>query len=156
MRKTLTTLALALGLVATSANADQKTLSAMQDAGVQLTEAQASQLKAAKCNGSDCSELTKTVANLVAANADNDAAVSSILKAASGAHPQQATAFGEASMVAAPEAIALIAQIMQETSATAAGPGNQGENGRVRARIRANFNNNIPTPPGGGGSSSPS
>jgi hypothetical protein len=158
MRKNLTVLAIALGLIATSANADQKTLAAIQDAGIELTEAQASELKAAKCNGSDCSALTEKVAEIVAANSDNDNAVSAILKAASSAHPEQATQFGEAAIAAAPNAVATIAQVMQETAATAAGgpPGNQGENGRSIVRGVANPNNNIPSPPGGGGSSSPS
>ena len=151
MRKTLTTLALALGLATTAANADQKTLTAMQNAGIQLTEVQANELKAAKCDGADCSALTEKVADIVAANADNDAAVEAILKAASSAHPQQATAFGEAAIAKAPGAIAVIAQVMQDTAATAAGPAQGGATGATTGRT-----NNIPTPPGGGGSSSPS
>jgi len=157
MRKNLSILAMALGLIATSSYADQKTLAAIQDAGIELTEAQASELKAAKCNGSDCSALTEKVAQIVAANSGNDAAVEAILKAASSAHPEQATQFGEAAIAAAPDAVAIIAQVMQESAPTAAGPaGNQGENGRSVARGVANPNNNIPPPPGGGGSSSPS
>lgn len=154
MRKTIMTMALSAGLIATSANADQKTLDAMIAAGVTLTTEQSEALASAACNGADCSALTAEVAAIVAANSTDDAAVENILKAAAKAHPNQATQFGEAAIEAAPEATAVIAQVMTETSATAAG-GNNGENGRVRARSVANPNNNIPTPPGGGGSSSP-
>lgn len=154
MRKTITTLALALGLVATSAYADQKTLTAMQNAGVTLTTEQANALKNATC-GADCSALTEQIAALVAANSGDDAVTEAILRAAASAHPDQANNFGEAAMAAAPEQIALIAGVMSDVAPTAAGPGNSGF-GTGNARIRANFNNNIPTPPGGGGSSSPS
>ena len=153
MRKTITTLALALGLVATSVYADQKTVTAMNSAGITLNPTQAAELKNAKC-GEDCSGLTDKIAALISANSGDANMVEAIMRAAASAHPQHVNQFGDAAMLAAPEQIALIAGLVTELAPTAAG--NQGENGRVRARIRANFNNNIPTPPGGGGSSSPS
>jgi|GEM_PF-5696827 len=156
MRKLLITSAIALSLTAASASADQQTLTAIQAAGVSLTEAQATELGNATCNESDCQALIDQVAALVAANATDEATVSAILLAAFAAHPEFAIQFGEAAIAAAPEATAIIAQIMTESVPTAAGPGtNNGENGRSIARGVANINNNIPSPPGGGGSSSP-
>ncbi|GAB6069248.1 hypothetical protein JCM30760_03450 [Thiomicrorhabdus hydrogeniphila] len=151
MRKTVTTLALSLSLIAPSVFADESTLSALQAAGVALTDAQATSIQGASCSAESCAELTEQISALIASNQTNDATVESILRAASSAHPENANQFGDAAMAAAPDQTALIAGLMSELAPTAAGG-----NGPIRARIRANFNNNIPTSPGGGGSSSPS
>lgn len=152
MRKTVTTLALALGLVATSANADLKTLEAMQSAGIVLTQEQAASLENASCSATDCSALADQIGEIVAANADNDAAVEAILKAAASVHPDQANQFGDAAIAAAPTAVAVIAGVMSEIAPTAAGGITSG--GTQVASGTANPTN-IPSPPSGGGSSSP-
>ena len=165
MRKLLVTLALSSSLIATSALADQKTLQAMQKAGAVFTEAEAASLKEIKCNpkkskdseaveiSASCQDLVNKVAELVAAYADNDQMVEAILRGAVEAHPELATQIADAAIIAAPDAVALIAGLMTEIAPTAAGLDTAP--GLAVATAVANPNNNIPTPAGGGGSSSP-
>ncbi|GKT11819.1 MAG: hypothetical protein ISEC1_P0792 [Thiomicrorhabdus sp.] len=163
MRKMITTIALIAGVMSMSASADQATLDALQANGVSLTETQANEVAAISCDaGSTCTELVDKVAELVAANSEDDAAVINVLAAAAKAHPVLAAQFGDAAMIAAPGAIATIAAAMINIAPTAAGPGRAGARGlqdnpglAVRELAIPAFARAIPAPPGGGGSSSP-
>ncbi len=155
MRKLITTFAISIGLIASSASADQKTLDAMQVAGIELTQQEFDTLRNIQCNletlkidekpSLGCQSLIDNVAGLISSYSADDAKVEAILRAASNAHPELAALFGEAAMIAVPTQIALIAQLMTEIAPTAAGLG----------LAVANPLGNIPTIAGGGGANGP-
>lgn len=160
MRSLIFTFALSLGLISTPALADQKLLKAMQDAGATFTEAEVSAIKDAKCIpekkddtelSPSCQSTVDLIAQLVSTYATNDQMVEAILRGAVESNPELTTQIADASILAAPDAVALIAGLMTEIAPTAAGT----PPGLAIARTVANPNNNIPTPSGGGGSSSP-
>jgi len=157
MRTIVSIFAASLLFLATHANADQQTLSAIEKAGGTLTEAEASALKDIQCqkpNPNDgsivsdsCQSLIDQVAELIANYSTDDAMIEAILTGAVEAHPELAQQFADAGMAVAPDAIAQIASLILELAPTAAGPSSQ--------LAAINVTNNIPTPSGGGNSSSP-
>lgn len=151
--KMIVAVALTAGMMSVSVSADEATLKALEAQGVVLTESQANDIASVSCeSGSKCTELVNKVAELVAANSEDDGVVANILAAAAKAHPALAMSFGDAAIKAAPDAAATIAAIMIETAPAAAGPATAGPG---PATAGSSFSA-IPAPPGGGGSSSPS
>lgn len=158
MKKILLPLTMAFGLFATSAHADQETLDAIVASGVTLNNEQTENFPKERCEvtfeqvqtdeiSERCLTLVDSIAGLVAENSGNDQAVESILRSAAGVHPPLANLFGEASLISAPESIALIAGLMTELAPTAAG---------IDVADAGNIpNNNAPVSTGAGGASSP-
>lgn len=157
MRNLFIVAALSFGIISLNANADEATLQAIQEAGVELTEQQINSFPKKSCDVTEemikkdelpegCQSLVDAVAALIADNAGNDAAVEAILRAASNAHPNLTQAFGDAAINAAPTQVALIAGLITELAPAAAGPAGP---------TLANITNNTPVSIGGGGSSSP-
>lgn len=158
-------IALSLGFLAANANADQKTVAAIEKAGGTLTQDEINSLKDVKCEKSkkstsifdeskpvaNCQAIVDEVTKLIQTYADNDQMIEAILRGSVEAHPEIAQQLSDAAILAAPNAVALIAGLMLEIAPTAAGPGNApGLAGAI-----ANPNNNIPIPSSGGGVSSP-
>lgn len=156
MRNILTILATSLLLFATHANADQKTVAAIEKAGGALTKEEASALKDIQCKkpnpkedfvvSESCQSLVDQIAELVAKYSADENMVNAILTGAVDAHPELSQQFADAAMAASPDNIAQIAALMIDLAPTAAGITNP-------TAIAAT--SNIPTPSGGGGSSSP-
>lgn len=161
MRKTLLALALGASFTGSVAFADQATLDALTDAGIQLTDEQALMIQEAE--GED---LVNAIAALVQAAGDDSALVESIVSTAVAANPTLADSIFTAATVAAPDMTASIASAVLEGQAPAAGveggtpPGLQVAGNAAAGTPATNLGLARAAaaprgPSGGGGSSSP-
>ncbi|WP_029408398.1 hypothetical protein [Thiomicrorhabdus sp. Milos-T2] len=158
MRNILTVLATSLLLLATHANADQKTVASIEKAGGTLTKEEAAGLKDIQCKkpnpnkefvvSESCQSLVDKVAELIANYSADENMVNAIFTGAVEAHPELSQQFADASIAASPDNVAQIASLMIQLAPTAAGG---------VTNPTANIAANIPTPAaaGGGTSSSP-
>ena len=156
MRKTLSSLSLAVLLASGQAFADQATLDSLQAAGVALTAAQAQTIAAAEGDA-----LVAAIASLVAANPEaaaaivaaavsaNPAQAAAITAAAVSAAPAQVSAITAAAIGAAPAQAAAISAAANNAASTTGAPAATSSGGSVAT-------SSVPSGSGGGGGSSAS
>lgn len=116
MRKTLIAVALGTAFVANISTADQATLDALIEAGIELTDEQAEVILNAEGDA-----ISQAVAQLVQSAGDNAALAESIISAAVQVNPTLSDSIFTAVSAAAPDMVAVAASAVIEGQAPAAG-----------------------------------